>query len=100
MTNLDLIDWGMVGFSSLWILGLAILLSVLGFAYYNADQPKTSFRGELRSEAYQKAINGALTLVCLGLLGSARAWWERIIWALLALSFLYFFLESQARKKR
>jgi hypothetical protein len=90
MENLSLIDWRMVGFASLWIVGLAVLLTVLGFANYHADLEARRMRDLLRETDYQMAINAGLTLFCLGLIGSARTWWERLLWGALALSFGYF----------
>ena len=90
MENLDLIDWRMVGFSSLWILGLSIILTVLGFADYHAKTRKLRFREELRGVGYQRFIYIGLTLFCLGLLGSSSTWWEKVLWGFLALCFTFF----------
>jgi hypothetical protein len=94
MENLDLIDWKMVGFASLWITGLAVILSVLGFVDYHAKERKIRFRQELRRPGYQAWINVGLTLFCIGLLGSSDTWWERILWGLLALAFIWFSVQS------
>ena len=90
MENLNLIDWRMVGFSSLWILGLSIILTVLGFVDYHAKTRQRRFREELRGSGYQRFINIGLVLFCLGLLGSSSTWWEKILRGLLALSFTFF----------
>lgn len=100
MENLDLIDWRMVGFASLWILGLAVLLTVLGFADYHAKVEGRRIRDLLREPGYQAAVNGGLTLFCLGLLGSARAWWEKALWALLAVAFLAYTVGSLRAGRR
>jgi len=94
MENLDLIDWRMVGFSSLWIMGLAVILAVLSFADYHAKAKGNRFRDELRTPIYQAWINVGLTLFCLGLLGSSDAWWESVLWGLLAVAFLVFCISS------
>lgn len=88
MQNLNLIDWRLVGLSSLWILGLAIVLSALGFADYHAAAEKKHLRAILGRPAYRLATDGGLLLLCLGLLGLSASWWERMIWAILALAFL------------
>lgn len=90
MENLDLIDWRMVGFASLWILGLAVILSVFGFVDYHAKVGGVRFRDELRKAIYQAWINIGLTLFCLGLLGSSDTWWEAVLWGLLVMAFLVF----------
>ena len=94
MDNLELIDWRMVAFASLWIVGLAILLTAISFAYYYAQIRGERLREELRRSGYQAAINGGLALFSTGMLGSANTWWERIVWGLLVIAFLYYALTS------
>ena len=90
MDNLELIDWRMVAFASLWIIGLAVLLTAISFAYYTTQVRGGRLREELRNSGYQVAINGGLALFSTGLLGSANTWWERFAWGLLAIAFLYY----------
>ena len=99
MENLDLIDWRMLAFSSLWIFGLALILTVLGFAYYHAQRRKRGLSAELRRYNHQVVINGALVLFCLGMLGSTSPWWERVLWLLLALAFFVYFLDDLRKRK-
>jgi len=80
----------MVGFASLWILGLATILTALGFADYHAGIDRRRTRDILREPGYQTAINVGLTLFCAGLIGSSSAWWEYALWGLLGMSFGYF----------
>jgi hypothetical protein len=87
MENVGLIDWRMVGFSSLWIIGLAIELTVLGFADFHAKEGGGRRRDLLMSPAYQRWINLGLSLVCLGILGSAGSWWETALLGILAAAF-------------
>jgi len=94
LDNLDLIDWRMVAFASLWIVGLAILLTAVSFAYYHAQIRGGRLREELRAGGYQVAINGGLALFSTGMLGSANTWWERIVWGLLVIAFLYYAVTS------
>jgi len=89
----------MIGFSSLWIVGLSIILSVLGFADYHAKMRKRRFREELRGVEYQRFINIGLALFCFGLLGSSSTWWEKLLWGLLALSFTFFAAQSWWKKR-
>jgi hypothetical protein len=94
MENLDLIDWKMVGFASLWIIGLAVILAALGFADYHAKASGGRFRDELRKSIYQAWINVGLSLFCLGLLGSSESWWESVLWGLLSVAFIAFSISS------
>jgi hypothetical protein len=89
MSNLDLIDWQLVGFSTLWITGLSIVLAALSFADYVAAAQRLRTRAVLGWPGYQAAINAGLMLFCLGLIGSARAWWEQLLWAALTIAFGY-----------
>ncbi len=94
MDNLELIDWKMVAFASLWIVGLAVLLTAISFAYYNTQVRGGRLREELRNSGYQVAINGSLAIFSTGLLGSANTWWERSAWGLLTIAFLYYTVTS------
>jgi len=90
----------MLGFASLWILGLAVILSALGFADYHASRGSKRLREVLDEPAYRAAVNAGLTLFCLGLLGSAHTWWETLLWGLLAAAFLgYTLLVFRSRGK-
>jgi hypothetical protein len=94
MENLGLINWKMVAFASLWILGLALILSVFGFVDYHAKASGGRFRDELRKSIYQAWINVGLTLFSLGMLGLADPLWESILWGILAAAFLVFGIHS------
>ncbi|MGA2819829.1 MAG: hypothetical protein ABSF61_04125 [Anaerolineales bacterium] len=100
MQNLDLIDWRLVGISSLWILGLAVVLSALGFADYCAAVHHERWRDVLGRSSYQMALNGGLALFSLGMLGSTNAWWERLLWGLLAAAFLAYGLAGLRQRLR
>ena len=80
----------MVGFATLWIVGLAVILSALGFAYYKAGQAEEKLRARLRRPVFQRALNAGLTLFCLGMIGSAEAIWERVLWGLLTAAFTFY----------
>ena len=89
MNNLELIDWRLVGFSALWILGLSLILVAFSAADYEASQEPSHARTRdvLRTPRYQAALQAGMLLVCLGLLGSAHTWWEGVLWLGLALAF-------------
>ena len=94
MENLNLINWPMVAFAALWIIGLAVILSALGFAYYEAGQADEKLRARLRRPIFQRALNAGLTLFCLGMIGSADALWERVLWGLFAVAFAFYTWQS------
>ncbi len=90
MSNLSLIDWRLVAFSAVWILGLAIVLSVLSMAYYQAQITSHSLRHRLGQAGPQLAMDGGLALFCVGMAGTSGSWWERGLWGVLAAVFLAF----------
>jgi hypothetical protein len=89
VNNLELIDWRLLGFSSLWILGLSLILVVFSAADYEASQepPQARTRDVLRMPRYQAALHAGMLLVCLGRLGSTHTWREGVLWLGLALAF-------------
>ena len=100
MENLALIDWRMVGFAALWITGLAVVLSALGFADYHAAMAKSRFREEVARPTYSALINIGLVAFCLGLSGSAGAWWEAALWIALAGTFAAYGVHALRRLRR
>jgi hypothetical protein len=94
MENLALIDWKMVGFAALWITGLAVILSTIGFADYHASVEKNRFRRVVQKPAYRAAIDAGLILFCLGLSGSARSPFETALWLLFGIIFSYFMVQA------
>jgi hypothetical protein len=75
--------WG-VAANSLWILGLSVLLATLSWASWAASEEKVRFRVALARPGIQQALNLGLFLFCAGLAATGRAWWERVLWGLLA----------------
>jgi len=89
MSNLDLIDWRLVGFSALWLSGLSVILAAFSFGDYTASQRRLRTRQVLGWPGYQAAFNAGLVLFCLGLAGTAPALWQQLLWAVLAVAFGY-----------
>lgn len=89
-----LIDWKLVGFSALWILGLSVLLATFSFADYAAHVQSARLLDVLKRRDYQLGFYAGLALVALGMTGSSRAWWETAIWILLTTAFAYQILRT------
>ena len=53
-------------------------------------EPQARVREVLGLPEYQVWINLGLALFCVGLLGSARTWWEMVLWGILAAAFLIY----------
>ena len=75
--------WSVVA-NSLWILGLAVTLAALSWGYWAASTEETQFRVVLDRLWLQRVVGLGLALFCVGLAATGRAWWERFLWALLA----------------
>jgi hypothetical protein len=99
MQNLDLIDWRAVGLAALWISGLAVMLSCLGFAEFRARSDSSGLRRVLEQANYQAALGAGLAMFCLGLLGSSETWWEALAWGLLSVASLAY-LAGRLRARR
>lgn len=84
-----LIDWQLVGFSALWILGLSVLLATFSYADYMAHTEGARTREMLRRRPYPAAMYAGLTLFGLGLAGATNTWWENALWIIVALAFAF-----------
>ena len=84
---MQMIDWYIVGFSALWILGLGLVVAALGFVDFLAGQQKRRFNQVLKKPVYQITINLGLTFFCLGWSGGVSVEWERFLWIVMTLIF-------------
>ncbi|MGD2205709.1 MAG: hypothetical protein PVH17_02920, partial [Anaerolineae bacterium] len=82
-----MINWWGLFHNSLWIVGLAGALAALSVASYQARVQQIRLRQKLNEPGFQVPFNACLSLFCLGLLFSGQSWWEKAIWALLAVLF-------------
>ena len=73
---------------SLWVLGLAIILATLSWADWEAKSSRIRFREVLSRSHIQRAIDFGLALFCSGLAVASSRLWERVIWCLLAATWL------------
>jgi hypothetical protein len=93
--------WGVVA-NSLWILGLAVLLAVLSWARWIAQTEQSDLRIVLNQPSIQTALDVGLFLFCAGLAATGRAWWERVLWGLLAVAWVVqvWVVWANARKQK
>jgi len=82
-----MIDWLGLAHNTLWLLGLAMALAVLSIALDESRPAGHRLRDSLAAPGFQAALDAGLVLVCVGLLFSAQAWWERGAWGLAAVLF-------------
>ncbi len=84
MDGLESIDWWGVEGAAAWVLGLAMVLSAWSVSYYRSSVEGRRVCRVLGEPSHRLVINFGMTLVCLGLAGSAGALGEGILWLGLA----------------
>lgn len=99
MSELDLIDWQMIGTGVLWIGGLAILLATFGFAYYQARSGGQPLRIHLRQPKIQVWLNLGMFFFSSGMLATSANTLEMVLWAFLAVTFLLFSVLAMRKVK-
>jgi hypothetical protein len=71
--------------NALVVMGLALSLSALSYAHWEAQAQGTHFRVVLRSRLCQISCDAGVLLACAGLLVSSRPLWERMVWGAFSL---------------
>ena len=86
-----MIDWFGLFHNALWVLGLAVLLASLSYADWRRRlaQPPVSLRAALGIPRFQAAAGAGLALFCAGIALGGSVWWQTLIWAVLALVFVW-----------
>jgi hypothetical protein len=87
MGNFDLIDWRLVGFGALWVLGAAAALAALGFAYDEAGRTRTPTRAVLAQRGYQSVLQAGGLLFAVGQAGLAASPWLAAAWLVVGAAF-------------
>lgn len=82
-----MIDWWSLFHNGLWVGGLAVALAALSVAYYSSRREGVSLRRKLGQSGFLLPFNLGLALFCLGLFMAGESWWERLVWAGLAVLF-------------
>jgi hypothetical protein len=77
---------------ALWIFGLAVLLSVWSFGYYEAQQSGKPVLSFLSKPTYHLGLTVGLVLVFAGLVGVDGRLWARIIWGILLVGAIAWFI--------
>ncbi|HDD24191.1 MAG TPA: hypothetical protein ENF52_02005 [Chloroflexi bacterium] len=81
----EMIDWVGVAFNALWVLGAALILAALSFFRYDALQRGERLRTRLAAPDCQAWLSAGMALISVSLALLSHRWWERGLWALLAL---------------
>ena len=83
-----MIDWYLVATSSLWILGLSIVLAAFSYHHWLAGEKGRRLREQFREPSWKIPFSSGMMLTCLGFgLGENTRWWERAVWFALLVSF-------------
>ncbi|MFZ2489162.1 MAG: hypothetical protein WAZ19_13700 [Anaerolineae bacterium] len=94
-----MIDWLGVFNNALWIVGLAVALAAVSYADWqrHVSPVKRSLREALALPSFQIVWSLGLLLFCVGLALTSHVWWQMVLWALLALAFLYLGVDAWRR---
>jgi hypothetical protein len=95
-----MIDLWFVASNSVWIAGLALLLSTLSWASWAASVEQVRIRVLLARRGARRAWGLGLTLFCAGMAATGRAWWEWTLWAGLAVGVLAYALGPSVVDRR
>jgi hypothetical protein len=79
---------GLLG-NALWILGLAVALSAISLAYWQARLQAQPLHRVLARRAFRSALAAGMLLFSLGLLMLESRLWARLLWGLLAALWLW-----------
>jgi len=82
-----MIDWLSVVLNGGWILGLAVILATVSYHNWAAETSERSLRRHLKAPSFNKGFAVGACLFCSSLAGLGEAWWERVVWGVLALLF-------------
>ena len=82
------IDVWLLFHSSLWLVGLALVLSAASIASYQSSMEHIRLRQAAARPGFQFSLSLGLALVCIGLLFAESTWWVRLALALLGILFL------------
>ncbi|MGD1995080.1 MAG: hypothetical protein PVI59_17955 [Anaerolineae bacterium] len=81
-----MIDWWGLLHNALWVAGLAIILGALSMASYEAQRAHVHLRHKLQDPGFRLWSSVGAALFCTGLVLGGEAWWEYVLWGLLALA--------------
>ncbi len=85
-----MIDWYLVLTSSLWILGLSVVLAAFSYHHWLAGETHRRLREQFREPSWIMSFSAGMALVGVGLgLSEGARWWERLVWFVLATFFVW-----------
>lgn len=82
-----MIDWWSVFTNSLWIVGLAAALAIMSCSDWLAFTEGRGLGSAARRLAHSTSLACSMALACVGAGLGVAAWWERVLWLLVAAGF-------------
>ena len=76
-----MVDWLSLSISTLWILGLSLLLATISIAYWASEKENKPCRHVLSQSAFHLSAMAGVFLFAFGILLTVSSWWERAGWA-------------------
>ena len=96
-----MIDWRLVGVNSLWILGCSIVLAAFSYHDWLARETSRRLRDVLSTPSWTVPYSAGMLLICLGFAcGLVDRWWQKTIWAALAVSYARQFVTAFRQRRR
>ena len=97
-----MIDWVNVALNALWIAGLALILAAFSYHQWLASETSRRLRDVLSQPSWKILFAAGMLLTCIGVgSGLAERWWEKTIWAALAVSYAWQLVTAfRPRRKR
>ena len=88
--------------NALWIAGLALALAALSYTDWQRKlaAPPRSLRQALNTPGFQAAFTLGLVLFCVGVALGDQPWWQRILWAVLAVASAWLALTAWKQHRR
>jgi hypothetical protein len=93
-----MIDLWLVLSNGLWLAGLALLLAAVSWAWWAAGVDGVRFGAALARPPARWASALGVIGVCAGLAATGASWWERALWAALAVGELVHVVASRSRR--
>ena len=94
---MDLIDWLHVARNALWILGLSVALAAWSHISWWASVRRQRLRRALSLPLFVVPFSTGMLMFSASLAWGAARWWERVLWAGLALWFVWEIVSSARR---
>jgi hypothetical protein len=84
-----MLDWRYLARNALWVWGLSVVLAAWSYARTWASEQGLTKRAALSRWPCGAALAAGMVLFCAGLAWGAAQLWERLLWCVLTLAFVW-----------